>query len=219
MSIFSRFRDIISANFNDMLDKAEDPEKMARQIIREIEETLVDTRASCAGTMASRSKVQRALTQAEAKAADWEGKAQLAVDKGREDLAREALLEKRLYRERADALAAEIAQHDEVITQYKDDLQLLEDKLEEARNRLRILVQRHVRAQRSRHAQTKVREVRKLDVLNKFEKFEQRIDRMEAEADLLKMRGKPTVEDEFAKLATDDEVEKELAALKEKSSK
>ena len=104
MGVFSRLSDIISSNLNAMLDKAEDPEKLIRLMIQEMEDTLVEIKASCAGVMAAKKKVQRELAEVHTRALQWGNKAQLAVNKGREDLAREALIEKRRYRERANAL-------------------------------------------------------------------------------------------------------------------
>ncbi len=104
MGIFTRFRDIVSSNINAMLDKAEDPEKLIRLMIREMEDTLVEIKASCAGVMANSKKVQRQMEEAQSREKYWEEKAALAVNKGRDDLAREALVEKRRYAERAEAL-------------------------------------------------------------------------------------------------------------------
>jgi len=104
MGIFTRFRDIISANINAMLDRAEDPEKLIKLMIREMEDTLVEIKASCAGVMASRRKVERQLEDIDIRSKHWEEKAELAVSKGRDDLAREALMEKRKYTRRQEAL-------------------------------------------------------------------------------------------------------------------
>lgn len=216
MGIFTRFRDIISSNLNAMLDKAEDPEKLIKMIIREMEDTLVEIKASCAGAMASKKKAQRDLAEVQARATEWGGKAQLAVDKGREDLAREALLEKRRFTERADAIEKELAQSDALVEQYQQDILQLEDKLSSAREKQRILVQRHIHAQRKKKAQDEIRRVDSADAMARFDNFQQRVDRMEAEADLVNFGRKPTLDDEFDKLTGDEELEKELADLKAK---
>lgn len=214
MGIFTRVRDIISSNINAMLDKAEDPEKMVRLMIQEMEDTLVEVRASCAGAMAARKKTQRQLDECKTRAARWEEKAQLAVAKGRDELAREALHEKKRYRDRAASLEEEMRHCDQIVEQYQEDMRQLEDKLSSARERQRLLVQRHIRARSKKEAQERIRKVDTSDAFVRFEKFENRIERMEAEADLVNFARKPTLEDEFAKLQEDEEIEKELEALK-----
>jgi phage shock protein A len=219
MGIFSRLSDIISSNINAMLDKAEDPEKLVRLMIQEMEDTLVEIKASCAGVMATKKKIQRELEETRTRAQQWGEKAQLAVNKGREDLAREALVEKRRYRERADALEREFSQCDVLVEQYQADMTQLEDKLSTAREKQRILVQRHIHAQRRKRAQQEIRRLDNSDALIRFEQFENRIERMEAEADLVNFGRKPPLEDEFARLEGDEEIEKELQALKSSGTK
>ena len=219
MGIFTRLSDIISSNINAMLDKAEDPEKLVRLMIQEMEDTLVEIKASCAGVMATKKKAQRELQEVLTRTTQWGEKAQLAVNKGREDLAREALLEKRRYRERASALEKELSQCDALVEQYQTDMTQLEDKLSAAREKQRILVQRHIHAQRKKRAQQEIRRLDTTDTLIRFEQFENRIERMEAEADLVNFGRKPPLEDEFARLEGDDEIEKELQTLKATGAK
>lgn len=219
MGIFSRLSDIINSNLNAMLDKAEDPEKLIRLMIQEMEDTLVEIKASCAGIMATKKRARRELEEAQGRAHQWADKAQLAVTKGREDLAREALIEKRRYRERADALEKELAHCDALIEQYQTDMAQLEDKLGAAREKQRILVQRHIHAQRRKRAQQEIRRFDTSDALLRFAQFENRIERMEAEADLVNFSRKPTLEDEFARLEGDEEIEKELQELKAAGTK
>ena len=215
MGIFTRVRDIISSNINAMLDKAEDPEKLIKLMIREMEDTLVELRASCAGAMAQKKKVQRSVENAEVRAAEWSGKAQLAVDKGRDDLAREALVEKRRYVDRADSLREELVQTDSLVEQYQQDIAQLEDKLTKAREKKGGLVQRKIRAEGKGRAQRDIRKTDTTDTFTRFENFENRIERMEAEADLVNFGHKPSLDDKFAELETDDDIEDELRALKE----
>lgn len=214
MGIFTRVRDIISSNINAMLDKAEDPEKLVKLMIREMEDTLVEVKASCAGAMATKKKIQRESEEVRKRESDWGAKAQLAVDKGREDLAREALIEKKRYRSRLEAIEKEADQCEALVAQYQSDIMQLEDKLALAREKQRVMVQRHVHATRKREAQEKIRRSDAADTIARFESFEQRIDRMEAEADLVNFGAKNTLEQEFLKLAEDEEIEKELEALK-----
>jgi phage shock protein A len=219
MGIFTRFRDIISSNINAILDKAEDPEKLIKLMIREMEDTLVEIKAACAGAMATSKKVQRQLDTLHDQIRYWEQKAELAVKKGRDDLAREALVEKRRYTRRIEGLENELTEHNLLVEQYQDDIRQLEDKLKSARDKQRLLVQRHIHANRKRQAQEEIRRVDSSDAMLKFDDLENRIERMEAEADLVNF-GKTTVlEAEFDNLAVDDEIEKELQALKTPPSK
>ncbi len=213
MSIFSRLGDIISSNINAMLDKAENPEKMVKMIIQEMEDTLIEIKANCAGAMATEKRVQREMAEAASMARAWGDKARLAVDRERPDLAREALLEKRRHIERAEALEREQQEAREVVAQYQEDIRQLEEKLAGAREKQRVLVQRHHHAQDKHRAQTGIRRYETSDAVRRFNLFEQRIDRMEAEAELVNLARKPGLEESFATLEQDDEIERELAAL------
>lgn len=215
MGIFTRVKDIINSNVNAMLDKAEDPEKLIRLMIQEMEDTLVEIKASCAGAIAGRKKIDRQHDAARTRAAEWGDRAGLAVDKGRDDLAREALLEKRRYEERARSLERELEASEGIIAQYQEQIAQIEEKLATVRERQRILVQRHVQARQRREAQQQIRRADTADTFIRFEQFENRIERMEAEADLTNYGRKATLEDEFARLEGDEKIEEELAALKQ----
>ena len=214
MGIFTRFRDIVSSNINAMLDKAEDPEKLIKLMIREMEDTLVELKASCAGVMADRKKVSRQLEEIDSRVRYWEEKAGLAVRKGRDDLAREALLEKRRFVSRKEVLGNETAELDQLVEQYQGDIRQLEEKLKSARNKQRMLVQRHIHAKRKIRAQEDIRRMDSSEVIIKFDELENRIERMEVDAELVNFGKKPSLEEEFDKLAVDEDIEKELQALK-----
>jgi phage shock protein A len=214
MGIFTRFRDIVSSNINAMLDKAEDPEKLIRLMIREMEDTLVEIKTACAGVMASSKKIQRQLTEMQKKSEFWEEKAQLAVKMDRDDLAREALIEKRKYSRRAESLEAEMAESDLLIEQYQNDIRQLEEKLKSARDKQRLLVQRHVHAQRKIQAQKEIQRYDSSETLMKFDEIENRIERMEAEADLVNYGKATSLEAKLDRLAVDEEIENELKELK-----
>ena len=216
MSIFSRFNDIISSNINSMLDKAEDPEKLIRLMIREMEDTLVEIKASCAGSMAQLAKSNRELADVREKLDRWTERAQLAIDRGRDDLAREALLEKRAVQKRTEALEEEAVRIQEIVLQYKNDIKELESKLEQARNKHKVLIQRHVRARQSQAVQSSIRKVDTKTAMMKFDSFEQRIDRMEADADLVNYGVKKDLDSLFADLERDEDIEKELEELRQK---
>jgi len=217
MGIFTRFRDIISSNINAMLDKAEDPEKLIRLMIREMEDTLIEIKASCAGVMAGSKKIQRRLDEVRSQVKYWEEKAPLAVNKGRDDLAREALLEKRKYLDRVDVLERELAEHNDLVADYQNDIRQLEEKLTIAREKQRILVQRHIHANGKRRAQEDIRRVESAEAIIKFDEFENRIERMEAEAELVNFGARPTLKEELENLSTDEDIEKELQAIKDSS--
>lgn len=218
MGIFTRFRDIISSNINAMLDKAEDPEKLIKLMIREIEDTLIELKAACAGVMAEQKKVERRLEGVKGREQFWDDRARLAVDKGRDDLAREALVEKRRFTDMLAALELERIEHGAMAAQYKDDIRQLEEKLAGTREKQRMLLQRHIRARRKKQAREEIRKVDNYATMAKFEAFENRIERMEAEADLVDYGRKTSLEEAFDKLADEDDIEKELAAMKSSRS-
>jgi phage shock protein A len=214
MGIFTRFRDIINSNINAMLDKAEDPEKLIKLMIHEMEDTLVEIKASCAGVMANRKKADRQLDQAQSRAKYWENNAELAVNRGRDDLAREALVEKRRFTVIENSLEKQIMESNNLIEQYQDDIRQLEDRLRTAREKRRVLVQRHLRAKGKRRTQEEIRRMDSAETIFKFEQLENRIERMEAEADLVNFGKRPVLEDEFENLLVDEEIEKALQDLK-----
>ena len=214
MGIFTRFRDIVSSNINAMLDKAEDPEKLIKLMIREMEDTLVEIKSSCAGVMASMKKVQRQLDAVQSRIPYWEERAALAVGRGRDDLAREALMEKRRYSQRAGGLEEELSEHQALVEQYQEDIGQLEGKLASAREKQRTLQQRHIHARRKMRAQEEIRRMETSDAVFRFEEFEHRIDRMEADADLVNFGRKPTLEGQLDSLLVDEDIERELQSMK-----
>jgi phage shock protein A len=217
MGIFTRFRDIVGSNINSMLDRAEDPEKLIKLMILEMEDTLIELKAACAGVMADNKKIERRLQGLDRRVEYWENKADLAVQKRRDDLAREALLEKRRNSQRALSLTNELTEHVALLEQYKDDIRQLEDKLKTARDKERLLVQRHIHAAGKMRAQEEIRRMDSADAIFKFEELEHRIDQMEAEAELVNFGRKPTLEDELERLSLDEEIESQLKALKKPS--
>lgn len=221
MGIFSRFRDIIHSNINAMLDRAEDPEKLIRLMIQEMEETLVELKADCARTMAQAAKTGRELAGVRERAARWGEKAELAVDKGREDLAREALLEKRGFDARAEGLATEQAAIEGLIAACREDIGRLEEKLASAKERQRTLLHRHIRATGKKRVREDISRADSAEALLRFEQFESRIERLEAEAELAGSAASPrrpvegeSLEARFDRLAADEDVERELARIK-----
>jgi phage shock protein A len=214
MGIFTRFRDIVGSNISAMLDRAEDPEKLIRLMIREMEDTLVELKSACAGVMAETKKVQRQRDEAGGRARFWAEKAELAVRKGRDDLAREALVEKRRYQQREASLDRELKDHFVLSDQYQDDIRQLEDKLKAAREKQRLLVQRHIHAERKRRAREDIRRADSAEAIYRFEDLESRIERMEAEADVVNLTRTHDLEDRLDRLSVDEDIERELETLK-----
>ena len=215
MGIFSRTRDIIAANVTDLLDRAEDPAKMIRMIILEMEETLVEVRASAARTIADQKEMRRHIGKLQALQDSWTEKAQLALSKDREDLAKAALVEKQKAADMAEKLEVEIDLLDEALKASEEDIAKLQAKLSEARNRQNSLVSRMESAQnrlrmREAYAGEKVNEA-----FARFDMLERRADLAEGRADAFNLGQQPkTLEEEIAELQSADKVDAELAALK-----
>ena len=216
MGIFSRTRDIIAANFNDMLDKADDPTKMIRMIILEMEETLVEVRASAARTIADQKEMHRHCVKLDRLQADWSEKAQLALSKDREDLARAALVEKKKAGDMSDQLKAEIAVLDDALRAYEDDIQKLQHRLREARSRQTAIAARLESAENRVKLRTLMSTERTDEALARFDQLERRVDYAEGRADALQIAESqpPSLADEIAALAGSDAIDDELEAMK-----
>src|SRR3546814_8439133 len=215
MGIFSRTRDIIAANVTDLLDKAEDPAKMIRMIILEMEETLVEVRASAARNIADQKEMRRHISKLEALQESWLEKAQLALSKDREDLAKAALLEKQKAADMADQMKVEIATLDEALKANEEDIKKLQAKLLEARARQNSIVTRL----QSAHNRLRVRELyageKVQDAFARFDLLERRVDLAEGRADAMSLgTQRRTLEEEIADLESNEKVEAELAAMK-----
>ena len=215
MGIFSRTRDIIAANVTDMLDRAEDPAKMIRMIILEMEETLVEVRASAARTIADQKEMRRAIGKLETAQANWAEKAALALSKDREDLAKAALVEKQKAADMAAQLAGEIAELDDALLASEEDINKLQGKLQEARARQVSLTKRMEGAQNRARMREMYSGERTREAFSRFEMLERRVDLAEGHAESLAMGAQPkTLEEEIAELRMSDKVEAELEALK-----
>ncbi len=214
MGIFSRTRDIVAANMTDLLDRAEDPAKMIRMIILEMEETLVEVRASAARTIADQKEMRRHIAKLEKLQADWTEKAELALSKGREDLAKAALMERQKAADMAVQLSSEIEVLDDALRASEEDIAKLQTKLREARARQNTIVTRL----ESAHNRMKLREAysgsRTEEAFSRFEVLERRVDLAEGRADAAGMGEPKSLEDQFADLRASDKVDAELEALK-----
>jgi len=217
MGIFSRTRDIIAANFSDLLDKADDPAKMIRMIILEMEETLVEVRASAARTIADQKEMHRHTVKLDRLQADWSEKAQLALSKGREDLARAALVEKKKASDMADQLKEEIKVLDDALKAYELDIEKLQTRLREARSRQGAIAARLESAENRVRLRTLLASERVDEAMARFDQLERRVDFAEGRADALSLadaNARPTLADEIAALAGQDKIDEELEEMK-----
>ncbi|MGS0677320.1 phage shock protein PspA [Shewanella sp. 125m-1] len=216
MGIFSRFADIINSNISSLLDKAEDPEKMVRLIIQEMEDTLVEVRSTSAKVLAEKKEIIRRIAKVQEQVQDWENKAELALSKDREDLAKAALVEKQKANDLAQTLAAELVVVEEHILRLKEEVNLLQDKLADAKARQKTIIMRKQTAS-SRLEVKKQLDSSKIDnAMNKFDQYERRVENLESQVDSYDLGNKRTLNDEFAALEAEDSVNAELEALKAK---
>jgi len=214
MGIFSRAADIIAANVTDLLDRAEDPAKMIRLIIAEMEETLVEVRASAARSIADQKELRRGIRKLDDAQASWAEKAELALSKGREDLAKAALIEKAKLGQVAEATRREIEMIDEALKGYEADIAKLEKKLREARARQTHAMSRLESAENRFRLRTVLNGSKTEEAFSRFEILDRRADIVEGRADALELGRPKTLEEEIAELRSDDAVEEELAQLK-----
>jgi len=214
MSIFSRARDIFAANMTEMLDRAEDPARMIRMIILEMEETLVEVRATAAKAIADGKDMRRTLGRLEDLQSSWTEKAELALSKGREDLAKAALIERQKAADMAGGLRQEIAAIDETLKGYEADIARLQGKLREARARQNAISHRMESAITRARASELLNGNRTEDAFSKFDVLERRADFAEGRADALGMTGPKSLEEEIAELKSSEKVDAELEAMK-----
>ncbi|MFT6288771.1 MAG: phage shock protein A [Alcanivorax sp.] len=216
MGIFSRMTDIINSNLNSLLDQAEDPEKMIRLIIQEMEDTLVEVRSSSARVLADRKAAARRLEQVEQEASGWEEKAKLAISKGREDLARAALQEKRSIEEEVVAVATELAATDEHIAQLNNEVAQLQQKLTDAKAKQKAMIMRSTTVESRIKVKRQVHRDALDTAFSKFEHFERRMDTLESQLESMDVGRDvpPDLAVEISALQEDDRITDELERLK-----
>ncbi|MBT5743882.1 MAG: phage shock protein PspA [Gammaproteobacteria bacterium] len=217
MSIFNRLSDIINSNISSLLDKAEDPEKMIRMVIQEMEETLVEVRSGTAKVIAEKKPLSRRSEQYKKQAADWETKAELALSKGREDLAKAALNEKANINSTVDITEADLAKLDETLDKLSSEIEQLQAKLNDARARQKTIVMR-TKATNSRLDVSRQLHNYSIDnAMDKFEYYEKKIDQMEGQMEGSKIhQEKRGLQNEFDDLARQESIDQELEELKTK---
>ncbi|AXV64777.1 MULTISPECIES: phage shock protein PspA [Pseudoalteromonas] len=215
MGIFSRFADIVNSNINAILDKAEDPEKMVRLIIQEMEDTLVEVRSTSAKTLAEKKELVRRVDTLKVQVADWQEKAELALSKDRDDLARAALIEKQKSADAVAAVESELEHVESHIAKLQQEVSTLQEKLADAKSRQKAIILRQ-RSAESRLEVKKALDSSKVeDALNRFERYENKIDGLESQIESYDL-GKKSLADEIAGLQQDEKIDDELAELKKK---
>jgi phage shock protein A len=214
MGVFSRFSDIVNSNINAILEKAEDPEKIVRLMIQEMEDTLVEVRSAAARSIADKKELNRKLATLEEEQADWERKAELALDKGREDLAKAALIEKSQVAAAVETVRNDYAQVDEGLTRLNEDIARLEAKLKDAKARQKTLVSRHKTATSRLAARKKIHDYKIEDALVRFEQYERRMDDVEGRVEAYDLGQPKGLAHEFASLEAEEAVNRELAEMK-----
>jgi len=218
MGIFSRFSDIVNANINTMLDKAEDPKKLVRLLIQEMEETLVELRANAAKHIAERKTLEASLAKAKNSVKDWAAKAELALSKGREDLARSAIVQKQQASEQEATLEEELTRYNDALSSSTEDATRLEQKMAEARVRQQSLLARKQQAQTRLKVKKQLNSNKVEDALIRFEHFEKKIDAIESEIESYDIgrKDEQSVKAQFEQMERDEAIENELAQLKQK---
>ncbi len=212
--VFSRARDIFAANMTDLLDRAEDPSRMIRMIILEMEETLVEIRSCAARSIADIKEMRRALSRLDDLQVNWTERAELALSKDREDLAKQALVERQQAAEMADGLTAELDQIEAVLKGYEADIARLQGKLREARTRQNAIAARFESALTRARTSEVMHGSRTEDAFAKFEILERRADFAEGRADALALTGPKSLEEEIADLKATEQVDAQLQAMK-----
>ena len=216
MGIFTRFSDIVNSNINAILDKAEDPEKIVRLMIQEMEDTLVEVRSAAARSIADKKDLNRKLESLEHEVREWDDKAELAMRKGREDLAKAALIEKSRVTTAVDAIKQDYSSVDEGLAKLNEDIAKLEAKLEDAKARQTALLARHKTANSRLAARKKIYDPKIDDAIVRFEQYTRRIDDVEGRVEAYDMGLPKDLNHEFAGLEAEESVSKELDALKKR---
>lgn len=219
MSVFKRFSDIVNSNVSAMLDKAEDPEKLVRMIIAEMESTLFDVRTQSAKTIAEKKEMQRQLQNFKSEVDLWQARAEKALDKGREDLAKQALQEKHRIEAAIEAQEKELNDLDAALIRLEQDVEKLQAKLNEAIARRDALVARHDTVKSTIHARKKLDDSAINEALSRFERFEKRMDELEAEVEAMDLGRNVSLSQQIDSLGDDEALNAELEALKKKVKK
>ena len=215
MGIFSRLSDIINSNINSLLDKAEDPEKMIRMVIQEMEETLVEVRSTSARIIADKKELVRRNAKLEKQADEWQDKAELALSKDRDDLAKAALLEKSSINEVIELVKEDMQKLDDSLDKLSKEIEQLQAKLNDARARQKTILMRHKATSSRQTVNTQLNSPSIDDAINKFDYYEKKIEVMESEIEASTL-GNKGINAEFEALENEGKIDKELEELKSK---
>ncbi|MBG22537.1 MAG: phage shock protein PspA [Idiomarinaceae bacterium] len=218
MGIFSRFTDIVNSNINAILDKAEDPEKMVRLIIQEMEDTLVEVRSTSARLIAEKKDTERQMARFQTEQSEWEKKAELALSKDRDDLARLALVEKRKANDAVTSLESDIERINEHLNKLNEEVGQLQEKLADAKARQKTIIMRQRAASSRLEVKKRIDSGKIDDAMLRFERYESKIDDLESQVEAYDM-GKKSLRDEFAELEGEDQISDELEAMKARVKK
>ena len=216
MGIFTRFSDIVNSNINAILDKAEDPEKIVRLMIQEMEDTLVEVRSAAARSIADKKDLNRKIENLDREKREWDDRAELAMRKEREDLAKAALVEKSRVSGAVDVLKEDYLAVDEGLAKLNEDIARLESKLEDAKTRQKSLLARHKTANSRLAARKKIHDYKIDDAMVRFEAYTRRIDDVEGRVEAYDLGLPKDLNHEFAGLESEESVKKELDALKKR---
>jgi phage shock protein A len=216
MGIFSRFADIINSNIGAILDRAEDPEKIIRLIIQEMEDTLVEVRTNAAHAIAERKEIGRKLNRLQETRHEWERRAELALAKGREDLAKGALLEKAKLGEVGRMLEEQLAQVETALGQGDADISKLQTKLAEAKAKQKAIMVRHDTADSRLKVRQNLYDSRVDDALARFDQVERKLDEAEGKVEAYDLGQRQTLAQEIAELEAETAIDEEMAALKQR---
>ncbi len=216
MGIFTRFADIINSNINALLDKAEDPEKLIRLIVQEMEDTLVEVRTASARTIADKKDISRRINQLQKDANEWERKAELAIAKGREDLAKAALFERNKAAEIATALEKELDKVESELTRLTKEVSQLQEKLNDARARQKALLMRHNTTSSRLKVKKSLYENSGDNAVERFDRFERKLNDLESEVESYDLHGSQSLADEINDLENEEAIDLQLAELKKR---
>ena len=217
MSIFSRMTDIINSNLNALLDKAEDPEKMVRLIIQEMEETLVEVRTTSARTIADKKELVRRRDWLKEEAGEWERKAEVAIRKGRDDLARAALVERNKASEASESATRELQLLEETLARLSEDTGALQNKIKDAKTRQNAIIMRGKAAKTRLGVKRQLNDANLDDAIHRFEQYERKMDDLEGQIEAFDL-GQRTLADEIKDLEGGERIDEELRALKARVS-
>ncbi|XGV94992.1 MAG: PspA/IM30 family protein [Leptolyngbya sp. BL-A-14] len=214
MGLFDRIMRVIRANLNSLVSGAEDPEKILEQAVMDMQEELIQLRQAVAQAIATQKRTERQCSQAQTTADEWYRRAQLALQKGDEGLAREALTRRKSYQDTAEAMRSQIEQQATIMTQLRQNMMKLESKISEAKTKKDLYIARARSAKASQQINEMMDRVGTGSAIAAFERMEEKVLQLEAQSEAVAELGTDDLEKRIAALGEADDVEAELAAMK-----